>query len=167
MECLDSFIIGMSLNKTYTNTATNIKNWGTAGNYHWVVVDQGSSVYRIQGYKQIDLYGVEMLGTIQTTLGPNDGGIVSDYSFEIGINGQQPLVSGQIQAAPNDWVLIEKQAKFDLGKYSNKLTLETPFAGCTSIGFNELKVQGQNGETLNSLNLDIRLQFVFHYKYEI
>lgn len=166
MDCLRSFTIGISQNRTFTNTTNQIKNWGVVGNYHWVVVQQGSSVYNIQGFKRIDLYGVEMLGNIQTTLGPNDGGIVSDYSFQIGVGGTVPLISGVIQTSPNDWSINQNIGQFDLGKFSNKILFESPFSGCTSIGFNQLKIQGQNGETLNSLNLDIDLQFKFVYKFE-
>ena len=166
MSCYRSFAINISQNRTFTNTTNQIKMWGVVGNYHWSVVQQGSSVYNIQGYRRIDLYGIEMLGNIQTTLGPNDGGIVSDYAFQIGVGGQVPLVSGSVQVSPNDWAINQNAAQFDLGKYTNKICFESPFQGCTSIGFNQLKIQGQNGETLNSLNLDIDLQFKFLYKFD-
>jgi len=166
MDCLRSFTIGIDQNKTFTNTTNQIKNWGVVGNYHFVISEQGSSVYLIQGFKRIDLYGIEMIGSIQTTLGPNDGAIVQDYQFQIGLNGQAPLVSGVVQPTPNDWNINPNQATYDLGKYTNKLMFETPFTGCQSIGFNQLKVQGNNGETLNSINLDIRLQFQFFYKFD-
>jgi len=166
MDCLKSFLIGISQNRTFTNTTTELKQWGVVGNYHWVVDKQGSSVYNIQGYKRIDLYGIEMIGNIQTTLGPNDGGIVSDYSFQIAVGGQVPLVSGNVQTSPNDWAINQNIGQFYLGKFSNKITFESPFQGCTSIGFNELQIQGQNAETLNSVNLDINLQFKFLYKFD-
>lgn len=166
MDCYRSFIIGISQNRTFTNTSTQIKQWGTAGNYHWVVSQLGSSVYNIQGYKKIDLYGVEMLGNIQTSLGPNDAGIVTDYAFQIGINGQVPLLSGEVQSSPDFWAIDPNYGIFDLGKYSNKIFFDSPYTGCSSIGFNAISIQGQNGETLNSLNLGIALQFKFIYKYE-
>lgn len=166
MECLRSFVIDINQNRTFTNTTNQVKNWGAAGNYHWVVVQQGSSVFNIEGFKRIDLYGVEMIGSIQTTLGPNDGAIVEDYQFQLGINGQVPLVGGNVQASPDFWNISPTTGQFDLGKYSNKMMFASPFTGCRSIGFNELKIQGNNGETLNSINLDIRLQFQFFYKFE-
>ena len=166
MDCLRSFVIGFSNNRTFTNTTNQIKQWGVAGNYHWVISQQGTSSYNIEGFKNIDLYGVEMLGTIHTTLGLNDGGIVSDYSFQIGITGQTPLISASVQSSPDFWFITPNIQQFDLGKYTNKILFESPFSGCTKISFSELNIQGQNGETLNSLNLDIRLQFKFLYKYE-
>jgi hypothetical protein len=166
MDCLRSFTITIDQNRTFTNTTNQIKNWGAAGNYHWVVVQQASSVFTIEGFKRIDLYGIEMVGYIQTTLGPNDGGIVEDYAFKIGLSGQTPLVSGSVQAAPNDWAINPEVGQYFLGKYNNKISFESPFSGVTGIGFSELKVQGNNGETLNSLNLDINLVFKFLYKFD-
>lgn len=166
MDCLRSFTIAISQNRTFTNTTTQIKQWGTVGNYSWSVIQAGSSVYNIQGYRKIDLYGIEMLGNVQTTLGPNDAGIVTDYTFQVGVGGQIPLLSGDVQASPNFWAINPNNGLFDLGKYSNKIFFESPFTGCSSIGFNAINIQGQNGETLNSLNLDIGLQFKFIYKYE-
>lgn len=166
MDCLKSFLIDIDQNRTFTNTANQIKNWGVVGNYHWVINQQGSSVYFIEGFKRINIYGIEMTGSVQTTLGPNDGAIVDDYQFGVSLGGQIPLVSGSIQASPNDWAINQDNAAFDLGKYSNKVYFASPIQGVTSIGFNQFKAQGQNGETLNSINLDISLQFQFYYKFD-
>lgn len=166
MDCYRSFNITIDQNRTFNNTTSQIKNWGNIGNYHWVVVEDANSFFEIQGFKRIDLYGIEMVGYIQTTLGANDGGIVTDYSFKIGIGGQNPLVSGNVRPSPNDWGISTGVGQYQLGKYSNKITFETPFTGVTALQFAQLKVQGQNGETLNSLNLDINLVFNFLYKFD-
>lgn len=167
MDCLRSFSIAISQGRTFNVSGTNIKNWGLAGNYHWVVIEQGgTSIIDIQGFKRIDLYGVTMLGSIQTDAGTNDGAIVQDYSFNIGIGGQVPLVSGVTRTTPNFWALNGAVSSFDLGKYSNEIKFASPYSGCTSIVFNSFKAQGNNGETLNSISLDLNLQFVFYYRYD-
>lgn len=167
MECLKSFSIAISQGRTFNVSGTNVKNWGTAGNYHWVINEQGgASIIDIQGFKRIDLYGIEMLGNIQTDVGINDGAIVSDYSFNIGIGGQVPLVSGVTRTTPNFWALNGSVTDFDLSKYSNKVEFASPYSGVTSLVFNSFSAQGNNGETLNSISLDIKLQFVFYYKYD-
>lgn len=166
MDCLRSFIIGIDQNRTFATSGTNVKNWGPAGNYHWVIDQSGSSVYLIEGYRRIDLYGIEMIGNVQTSLGAGDGAIVQDFNFQIGINGQVPLVSGSVQTTPNFWAINQNQATFDLGKYTNQIMFDSPYQGCQSIGFNQFRAQGNNGETLNSINLEIRLQFKFYYKFD-
>lgn len=164
MDCLRSFYIGLSQNRNYT--IGQFRQWGVAGNYHWIIAQQGNSSFNIAGFKNVDLYGIEMLGNIQTTYTPSSAGIVSDYSFQVGITGQNQLISGDVQLSPNFWNISSNIQQFDLGKYSNKIFFDSPFSGCTKISFTEIKIQGQNGETLNLLNLDLRLQFKFLYKYE-
>lgn len=166
MDCLKSFSLGIDVNKTYTNTATNIKNWGAAGNYHFVIVDQSSSTFKVQGFKRIDIYGVRCAGYIQTTLGPNDGAIVTDWSINFGFQGQIPLIGGFVQAVPNDWFLNTNNPQYNLGKYDTSIDFASPYTGCEGVSIGTLKVQGNNGETLNSINLDIRLQFEVFYRFE-
>lgn len=166
MECLNSFSIGINQGRTFAVAGTNVKNWGPAGNYHWVVTQQGSSVYNIFGYKRIDLYGVQMSGYVQTDVGLNDGAIVSDYGFQIGIGGQIPFVSGEPVIAPNDFAISENIGQFYLSKFDNKIMFESPYIGCQNISFTEFQAQGNNGETLNSISLDLRLVFTFYYKYQ-
>jgi hypothetical protein len=166
MDCLRSFTIGISQNRAFTNIATQIKNWGAVGNAHWIVIAQGSSVYTIQGFKRIDIYAIEMVGSVATTLGPNDGAIVEDWQFQVGINGQVPKVGGVIQAVPNDFAISDSVGQFYLGKYTNRVNFATPYIGCQSIGFTQFNAQGNNGENVNSINLDINIQFQIYYKFE-
>ena len=166
MDCLRSFSVGISQNRTFNSAGVNVKTWGTLGNLNWVVNQAGSSFFQLQGYKRIDLYGIEMLGNVQTDVGLNDAVVVSDFFFNIGIAGQIPLVSGENVIAPNFWAINPNIGGNDLTKYRNKVTFETPYTGCTAIGFNRFGAQGIGGETLNSISLDIDLQFVFYYKYD-
>jgi hypothetical protein len=166
MDCLRSFSLGIDFNRTYTNTATQIKNWGVVGNYHFVIEDTGLSQFNIQGFKRIDIYGANMSGYIQTTLGANDGAIVEDFTLQMGIQGQFPLVGGFVTVAPNDFSLRADNPQYNLSKYDSNVTFATPFTGCTGINFGKIKIQGNNGETLNSINLDVRLQVEVFYRFE-
>ena len=167
MECMRSFTIQISQGRTFSVAGTNIKTWGTLGNYHWVIVEQGGvSVYNIQGFKNIELYGIEMLGNVQTDVGLNDAAIVEDYAFQLGLVAQVPLVSGITSVTPNFWSINDQALTFQLGKFLNKVTFESPYTSLKTITFNGFRAQGNNGETLNSIALDLQLQFVFYYKYE-
>jgi len=167
MDCLKSFTIEIDQNRTFNVAGTNIKTWGTLGNYHFVIVEQGGiSRYNIQGYRRIDLYGIEMLGNVQTDVGLNDAAIVQDYDFQLGITAEVPLVSGLASITPNFWAIDDQVITYDLGKFANKVTFASPYTGLKNITFNGFRAQGNNGETLNSIALDLKLQFVFYYKYE-
>jgi hypothetical protein len=167
MDCLRSFSIAINQNRTFNVAGTNVKTWGTLGNYHWVIVEQGgTSIIDIEGFKRLDIYGVELLGNVQTDTGLNDGAIIQDWSFRFSIGGQVPLVNAVTRPSPNFWAIIGTVSSFDLGKYSNRVNFETPYTGVTGITFDGFRAQGNNGETLNSISLDLNLQFVFYYKYD-
>ena len=167
MECLNSFTVQINAKKTFATSGTNVRMWGSAGNYHWVVVNTSElSRYNIQGFKRIDLYGVEMVGLVQSDVTATSKVIVQDYDFTIGIDAQVPLVSGLISIAPNDYNISDQVSNFELGKFANKVTFESPYSGLKNIIFNGFRAQGNNGETLDSVIIDLKLQFVFYYKYE-
>jgi hypothetical protein len=167
MECLRSFTIGINQNNTFATSGTNVKSWGTLGNYHWVVRENvGTSIFDIQGFKTIRIFGIEMVGNVQTDLSASDGGIVLDYSFIVNITGVAPQASGVVRVSPNFWNLTPTSSNFQLNKYSNKVIFADPFEACTALTFSGFEAQGQNGETLNSVQLDIDLQFIFYYKYD-
>jgi hypothetical protein len=167
MDCLNSFTVQINAKKTFNAAGSNVSMWGSAGNYHWVVVNLSElSRYNIQGFKRIDLYGIEMVGLVQSDRTVGSKVIVQDYDFTVGIDAQVPLVSGLISTAPNDYNISDQVSNFILGKFANKVTFETPYSGLKNVTFNAFRAQGNNGETLDSVILDLVLQFVFYYKYE-
>ena len=166
MNCLRSFSIQIDNNLNFSTAGTNVKTWGAIGNYHWVVIQQGLSTFNIQGFKRIDLYGMQMTGTVQTDAGAADGAIVEDYSFSVGIVGQVPLVGGIKTVAPDFWNIGQQVTNYNLGKFSNSVMFETPYTGLSALAFQEFRAQGNNAETLNSVSLDIKLEFVFYYKFD-
>jgi hypothetical protein len=165
MDCLNSFSTFVQLQKGYSTVGNDVKSWGTAGNYNWQVLDLFVNTnLAIQGFKRIDVYGIEMLGTVYTDVGANDGAIVSDFGIEITFTGQAPLISGF--SDNNDYQVVLNNKAFILSKYRNRTNMESPITGCSNIKFGFFNAQGTGGETLNSVTLDIRLQFNFYYKYE-
>jgi hypothetical protein len=167
MNCLRSFNISVDLQRTFSTpgAAGNVKNWGSAGNYHWQVIETSlTSNFVIEGFKTIDVYGILMTGAVYTDLGANDGAIVSDYSFAVNLTGTTPLISGRSISV--GWPLTTNLNNYDLSKYQREIKFESPISGVTNINFGTFTAQGNNGETLNSITLDIKLDFVFYYLYD-
>lgn len=165
MDCLNSFSVLIRLQRGYSTGGTNVKTWGTVGNLNWQIREATTGTnLAIQGFKNIDMYGIKMLGLVYTDVGANDGAIVSDFGINITFTGQAPLVSGV--SDNNFWPVTLNNKSFVLSKYRNEVNMESPISGCSNINFGAFSAQGIGGETANSISLDIDLEFIFHYKYE-
>lgn len=165
MDCLNSFSVLIRLQRGYSSGGTNVKTWGTGSNLNWQIREATTGTnLEIQGFKRIDLYGIQMLGLVYTDVGPSDGAIVSDFGMNLTLTGQAPLVSGV--SDNNFWPLTLGNKSFVLSKYRNEVKLESPISGVSNINFGVFSAQGVGAETGNSVTLDIDLEFIFYYKYE-
>jgi hypothetical protein len=165
MDCLNSFSVLIRLQRGYSTGGTNVKTWGSGSNLNWQIREATTGTnLAIQGFKNIDMYGIKMLGLVYTDVGPNDGAIVSDFGMNITFTGQAPLVSGV--SDNNFWPVTLNNKSFVLSKYRNELNLESPISGVSNINFGVFSAQGVGAETNNSVTLDIDLEFIFYYKYE-
>jgi hypothetical protein len=165
MDCLNSFSVLIRLQRGYSTGGTNVKTWGTAGNLNWQIREATTGTnLAIQGFKNIDMYGIKMLGLVYTDVGANDGAIVSDFGINLTFTGQAPLVSGI--SDNNFWPVTLNNKSFVLSKYRNEVNMESPISGVTNINFGVFSAQGVGAETANSVTLDIDLEFIFYYKYE-
>ena len=168
MDCLRSFIV--RINQQTNWTGSDVKTWLIGAQYHWAVDAYSStSTFNIEGFKNVNIYGIQLIGNVITNTASVLGAVVvSDWSFEIEIDGQLPLISGTI--APTNYWAIETSTQatkyFTLSKNTNLLTLADPIASAKNIVFRRLKAQGDSGQTLNNVSLDWDFSFVFFYKYE-
>jgi hypothetical protein len=168
MDCLQSFSFSTSGNSNYTGG--NVKTWLLGAQEYWAVDAAQSSYFDITGFKNINIHGVDVIGGITTlTSAPAGGCVVEDWRVQVIIDGQIPLVSGQIRTAPNQWAIDNSSAFakiFELGKFSNSLKFSTPFQSVKNVGLLAIKANGSGGQTAGNINLYWNLNFVFHYTYE-
>ena len=169
MECMRSFSFAIDLIQDVTG-ATQVKQWSTsAGNHYWQASVLNGSKYNIQGFKNIEVYGVDVLGSIQTqtNVGIN-GVIVNDWMIEVKLDGQQPLV-GSVMSGPNTYAIDPTNPvnnTYMLGRFSNSARFETPYISAKSIEIGTTFAQGIAYQTLLALNLRWKLNFIVYYKFE-
>lgn len=167
MDCHRNFVI--SIDNQTTFSGADVKTWTVGGQNFWAVRILGISTFEIQGFKNIDIYGVDIIGAVNTQIGAIIGGVnVEDWSFEILMPGQNPLASGLVLAAPNFWNIdiTGVGRSYSLSKNTNSLTFSEPIKSVRNITFAVLYAQGTGAETLGSVSLDYDFNFVFHYKFE-
>ena len=169
MDCLRSFSFATRQNSSLSGG--QIKQWFTGAAQHfWSSEFGGNSTIKIQGFKNIDIYGIDVIGSVQTLTSSATGGvIVNDWYMQVAIDGSLPLVSGENQLAPNYWLIDSNgtiNKSFALGKYTNSVKFATPFTSVKNISLLNLISQGTAYQTLTDINLNWDLNFVVYYKYE-
>lgn len=166
-NCMNSFLV--NINSVYSFDGVKLRTWGTAGNQHWALylADSIISTYTIQGFKNINLYSVEMVGMCQTDVANVSGTscTVNDYGMFLTLDGLLPAVSG-VATSPNSYAINSNYNKMSLTKFTNKLIFETPIQSLKSVKFQNLFAHGQNAESSTNINLQVNLTFIFNYKYE-
>lgn len=171
MDCLRSFNFGVD--RISTISGADLKQWatGTAQHFWQISTPPGdTSTYNIQGFKNINVYGIDVIGSVQTqTNTAVDGVIVNDWFIDVLINGQQPLVGGNVTAAPNAYALdlsLPGNNSFELGRYSNSVKFASPYLSCKFIQLGGTLAQGIAYQTLGSVNIRWKMNFVVYYKFE-
>jgi hypothetical protein len=168
MDCLRSFIISIRQNSTFGGP--QVKTWTIGTENFWSAAIGAVSLYNIQGFKNINIFGVDLVGKVSTDVNSAIGGVVvNDWSFTIRLDGQVPLINGQIIPVPNFWNIqdtnIDAQT-FALSKNTNSAKFATPFQSVKNIEFLILQAEGVGAQTLLNATLDYDFTFTFYYKYE-
>lgn len=168
MDCYNSFNITIKGSNTFTGG--DVKTWlvGTDNNFsiRWGT----SSTFNPQGFKNINIFGVDVIGSIQTLPTSLTGGVVvNDWYQDLFINGQIPILSGTVTAAPNFWNIDStstQAANFAIGKYTSSIKFASPIQSVRSIVFEEMRAQGNSVQTVGSVNLAWDLNYIFYYQFE-
>ena len=170
MDCMKSFIISMDRVNVYSAVGT-LKTWAVGAQHFWTIQEVGLSTFRFQGFKNVEIYGVDVVGGIQTDVANvTNGVVVSDWNFEFLIDGQLPLTSGFIDTVPPNFWSIEVETtnskRFSLSKNTNSLRFANPITSAQSISFEALNAQGIGGQNLLAVSLYMDLSFIVYYKFE-
>lgn len=166
MDCLRTFTLNLTGNKFYSGS--EIKTYVSGGQHIWQVDAVQSSKFNIQGFKNINVYSIELIGSLQTVLGGTAGALVTNWAVGINLEGTIPQISGTIDST-NDWVLNTSGIyanSFSLGSNNQKVIFNTPFESVKQIFFERITAQGFGYQTATDINLLWELQLICHYKFE-
>jgi hypothetical protein len=172
MECLKSFSFSTNLTSTFTTASGELKQWAIGNNHYWQVRTNGAitlpSIYNISGFKNIEVFGIEAIGDIQTQQNIGiDGVLVENWTIDVSVNGQQPLVGGTtVGGFYNIDSTLPDNNIFALGKYTNSVKFETPIISAKSIVLGITRASGIGYQTTGSINLSWKVNFVVYYKFE-
>jgi hypothetical protein len=167
MECLRSFNFVASGQSNWSGT--DVKTWFVGAQEFWTFERAGSSTFTPQGFKNIDVYGIDLIGNFSTIVGaPAGGAIPTDWNVSLNINGTLPLLGGVI-APTNFWNITDSSPSannFQLGRFSNKAVFASPIKSVTSFEITGIKANGSGGQTAGNLNISYFMNFIVYYKFE-
>jgi hypothetical protein len=170
MDCLRSFQLTVSAFNNYTALSGALTVWGAPLNFS--IYDTRTSIFTIQGFKNINILGVDMVGNVSSAYGPAPRTLnanVKDFEVNVLLNGDIPVPIGVIGAS-NDWPIILNnnfiQQQTVLTKYKPSITFASPIQSVKSISLTDFKAFGDHVQNAGQVNLGYFLQFVFYYKYE-
>lgn len=165
MSCIKSFSFSSDGNNVYTPVSVKSLPGGT-----WVADISISSIFDIAGFKNIDIHGLSVIGSVTTNVSAATGNaICEDWSTPVFLNGQLPLISGNIRNSPNEWNLDNSSAFakiFNVGKYINEVKFESPIKSVQFIQLQGLRAYGKSASLSNVIDIKWNLQWVFYYTYE-
>jgi len=165
MDCLNQFQFYIAQGLNFTTASNTFSVFGTAPNLAWTCgKNLPTNNFTVQGFKNINLYGIKLLSGIRNGITNSDQGIVEDYNFSIGFTGQIPSISGEYN--PNGLSINPNVGEVYLGKFNNELRFTDPIKSCSNISIAGFTAQGHTPQSLTSLTLDIIVQIIFYYKYE-
>jgi hypothetical protein len=164
MDCLRSFSIGTKDSAIYVKGGPNavVKSWTLGTDRYWALNNFRKSIYTIQGFKNINVFGIEMVGDVQTPVNAASGGvIVNDFSFDIYLKGDLPLLNGVISS---DYYGLKTSgvtaSTFNLTKQTNVVRFADPISSVKEITFSNLYAQGIGGETVDEVAVEWNLDFI-------
>ena len=168
MDCLRSFVVSSNLNQSFALGA-NLDVWTINSNNFWYGRTVGASAdFNIQGFKNINIFGVDLVGDFKS--GPSGTQVLID-NWEVNVDfiGQASLIGGNIDPITNDYNVNTDNFfsnSFHLSKYKRGFQLESPIQSVTQIKFSGYTASGHANESLTSVRVNWKLNYIFYYKYE-
>jgi len=167
MDCLRSFNFVAQGQANFV--APDVKTWFVGAQEFWAFERNGSSTFTPRGFKNINVFGIDLVGNIGTQVVPLLGGCIpTDWNATIRINGQLPFI-GNVIAPTNDFNFDASSPNsniFALGRYNPNVKFESPIQSVSSIELTSLRANGSGGQTAGNLNLQYFFNFVVYYTFE-
>ena len=168
MECLRSFNFSAVTNTNLNSSS--IKQWSIGSNNYWGAYATTVSTLNIQGFKNINIHEIEVIGNVFSYVYSGTGGVlVDDWNLDIYLEGTLPLIGNSVDSTINFFNINPSTTQnkiYPIGKFCNKIKFSSPIESVKFIRIQDTYAQGTGYETLGDINLFWNLNFVVHYKFE-
>jgi len=167
MDCLKSFNVGLKYHNTYS--VSDISKIWTTNQGGYFINDPNFIEFNLEGFKNINIYGVKMNGDITSDIDGSANNLVRDFSIQLKLNGQTPIIGNSFASGGEFYNIFftgENTQIFLLSKYNACLDFATPYQSVRSLSWENLRVSGSNKQSNTEVSVDVILNFTFYYKFE-
>lgn len=170
MECVKSFVIRSTGNENVSSAGSSLDTWGISPRISWAYQKgSGNSTFNIQGFKNINIHSIEVVGDFATSsMNAGFSSVVSNWAFYLQINGKMPYVSGFITPSPNDYAISYPSINpiIALGSFTPKMVFFDPIQSVQNIQIIDIRASGTSAESLTTVNIGWFVNFIINYSYE-
>lgn len=168
MDCLKSFVIASNLNQSFA-LGPNLDVWtiGTQ-NYWFGRTTTAIASFNVQGFKNINIYGVDLIGDFRSGPGGSNC-IIEDWRVNVDLLGQAPLLGGQVVPFTNSLNINVDPAftnTFQLSRYKPTVMFKSPIQSVKEIRFQAYSANGYANQSLTNVTVNWNLKYVFYYEFE-
>lgn len=171
MDCLRSFNFSIANQSNY-GAAQGFLYWQIGTQHFWTLDTSsitGSSTYVIQGFKNINIFKIELTGDFNSSpqFSPFQC-IVQNWSLVFNVIGQNSTSVGSVFLGTNSFGMFDQptNAAFKLSKFQPSITFETPIQSAKEIILQSFFVDGIANHTTTSAQIGYIINFTVFYKYE-
>jgi len=169
MDCLRSFTL--NINQNFTFDTPNFVRWNVTGDHPWAMQNGIGSTptaisdFNIVGFKNIDLYGVRMVGNCYpTTPTASRQGLVTDWGIDLQLTGTPAIIGGNF--GTNNFGFYQGGNLITLNKYQSYYEVADPIKSVTEIQVINLYASGTQAEANTGIELTYDVTLIFYYKFE-
>lgn len=169
MDCLRSFNFIIAGQSNFP--APSFLYWPVGSQHYWTwdYSSASGSTYLIQGFKNINIFKIELSGDINSSpqFAPYQC-IIQNWSLGFEVVGQNSTSVGEILSSPNFFQISEQPTNpfFRLSKFQPSITFETPIQSAKEIIIKNLFADGIANNTTTSAEIGYLINVTVFYKYE-
>ena len=168
MDCLRSFSLASNLNQSFA-LGPNLDVWTIGTDNYWFGRTVGASAsFNVQGFKNINIFGIDVVGDFKSGPGTTQV-LIDNWEVNIDLIGQAPKLGGIVNPITNIYNLNQDNFfsnSFVLSKYKRGFKLASPIQSVTEIRFDGYTASGHANESLLSVTVNWDLNYIIYYKFE-
>jgi len=168
MDCLRSFNFTIRQQSNWA-AANGFKGWTVGAQHFWLLERTGTSTYNTQGFKNINVFRIEITGdTVSSATPVGVSVITNNWSLGMTITGQNSAGVGLVTASPDDFAMTApaNNPKVFLSKYQRSIDFVTPIQSARNITIQDFYAEGIANQSLLSGQLGYNFVVTVFYKFE-